>query len=76
MMDTVRKVDEGEMDWRAYYLREVYPRLNLPLAQYPLLSLAERAGRRPLGDHALVMLVGLDRYGKIDDAGLAARDCG
>ncbi len=63
-------IDEGEMDWRAYYLRDVYPRLNLPLAQYPLLSLDARAGDRPLGDFALVMLVGLTGTGKSTTLGL------
>ena len=53
------------MDWREYYLREVYPRLRPPLAEkYPLVSLVERDGRRPLGSQALVMLVALTGTGK------------
>jgi len=63
-------VDGGAMDWRDYYLREVYPRLNLPVARYSLVSRVERAGRRPLGDHALVMLVGLTGTGKSTTLGL------
>lgn len=53
------------MDWRDYYLREVYPRLDIPLAdKYPLASLLPRAGFRPLGDQALLMLVALTGTGK------------
>lgn len=53
------------MDWRAFYLREVYPRLDIPLAeQYPLVRLVARAGFRPLGDQALLMLVALTGTGK------------
>jgi len=50
---------------RAYYLREVYPRLALPLAEkYPLVSLSAAAGRRPLGEQPLLMLVALTGTGK------------
>ena len=53
------------MDWREYYLREVYPRLDIPLAEkYPLASLLPRAGFRPLGGHELMMLVALTGTGK------------
>ena len=53
------------MDWREYYLREVYPRLDIPLAEkYPLASLFSRAGFRPLGDQTLLMLVALTGTGK------------
>ena len=59
------------MDWREYYLREVYPRLDLPLAEkYPLLSLDARVGHVPLGDLALVMLVALTGTGKSTALGL------
>lgn len=53
------------MDWREYYLREVHPRLDTPLAEkYPLASLLPRAGFRPLGDHGMLMLVALTGTGK------------
>ena len=53
------------MDWREYYLREVYPGLDIPLAEkYPRASLLPRAGFRPLGDCALLMLVALTGTGK------------
>lgn len=53
------------MDWREYYLREVQPRLDLPLAEkYPLVSLAAGDGRQALGQRALLMLVALTGTGK------------
>lgn len=53
------------MNWREYYLREVYPRLELPLAEkYPLASLIEGDGWAPLGCQALLMLVALTGTGK------------
>ena len=53
------------MDWRDYYLREVHPRLAIPMAeQYPLASLVQREGRRSLGEHTLLMLVALTGTGK------------
>ena len=53
------------MDWRDYYLREVHPRLAIPLAEkYPLASLVQREGRRSLGEHTLLMLVALTGTGK------------
>lgn len=53
------------MDWRDYYLREVRPRLDMPLAQkYPLVSLDGGDGFRPLGEQALLMLVALTGTGK------------
>lgn len=60
------RIDDGKkMDWRDYYLREVYPRLDPPLAeQYPLVSLVEGDGFRPLGEQALLMLVALTGTGK------------
>ena len=53
------------MDWRDYYLREVLPKLDLPLAErYPLVSLAGGDGFLPLGEKALLMLVALTGTGK------------
>ena len=53
------------MDWRDYYLREVQPRLDTPLAEkYPLASLVGGDGFRPLGEQALLMLVALTGTGK------------
>lgn len=53
------------MDARAWYLREVYPRLRLPLeGRYPAVSLEDAAGSRPLGAQPLVMLVALTGTGK------------
>lgn len=53
------------MDWRDYYLREVCPRLDMPLAQkYPHVSLVGGDGFRPLGECALLMLVALTGTGK------------
>jgi len=53
------------MDWRDYYLREVCPRLDTPLAQkYPHVSLLGGDGYRPLGEQALLMLVALTGTGK------------
>lgn len=53
------------MDWRDYYLREVQPRLDLPLAEkYPLVRLVGGDGFRPLGEQALLMLVALTGTGK------------
>ncbi|MCY3864992.1 MAG: hypothetical protein OXG68_06080 [Chloroflexi bacterium] len=53
------------MDWRDYYLREVRPGLELPMAQkYPHVSLVGGDGFRPLGECALLMLVALTGTGK------------
>ena len=53
------------MDMREYYLREVYPRLELPLAaKYPLVTLVDRAGYHSLSEHPLLMLVALTGTGK------------
>ena len=53
------------MNWRDYYLRELRPRLDLPMAEkYPLASLVQREGAKPLGEHALLMLVALTGTGK------------
>ena len=53
------------MDWRDYYLREVQPRLDLPLAEkYPLVSLDGGNRFGPLGEQALLMLVALTGTGK------------
>ena len=53
------------MNPREYYLREVYPRLDLPLAEkYPLASLLPREGMRPLAAQPLLMLVALTGTGK------------
>lgn len=64
-MDAAKDADCAKMDPREYYLREVYPRLELPLAEkYPLASLTPRAGLRPLGAQPLLMLVALTGTGK------------
>lgn len=56
---------DARMDWRDYYLREVYPWLDLPLAEkYPLASLVGGEGWLPLGERALLMLVALTGTGK------------
>lgn len=53
------------MSAREYFLREVHPKLVLPLTEkYPSVSLFERAGRHPLGKHRLLMLVALTGTGK------------
>ena len=53
------------MDAKRYYLREVYPRLDLPLAEeYPLVSLIGGAGFHGLGQHDVRMLVALTGAGK------------
>lgn len=53
------------MDRRDYYLREVRPRLDMPLAQkYPHVRLVGGDGFRPLGECALLMLVALTGTGK------------
>lgn len=50
---------------REYFLREVYPKLRLPLAEkYQLVSLFDGAGRHPLAEHPLLMLVALTGTGK------------
>ena len=65
MMDAAREDGGRKMDWRDYYLREVHPRLDLPLAEkYPLASLAPRGRTSPLGERALLMLVALTGTGK------------
>lgn len=64
-MDATQKNGDRMIDWREFYLREVYPRLDIPLAEkYPTASLSPRAGFRPLGDQALLMLVALTGTGK------------
>ncbi len=53
------------MDWRDYYLREVQPRLAIPMVEkYPLVGFVQREGWRPLGSYALLMLVALTGTGK------------
>ena len=53
------------MHWRDYYLREVQPRLAIPMAEkYPLVGFVQREGWRSLGNHALLMLVALTGTGK------------
>ena len=48
-----------------YYIRQVLPRLDtVPLRHCPAISLAPRADSKPLGDCALLMLVGLTGCGK------------
>ncbi len=64
-MDAAKDDDGAMMNPREYYLREVYPRLDLPLAEkYPLASLVPRAGLRPLPAQPLLMLVALTGTGK------------
>ncbi len=65
MMDADRDDDGSTMDRRDYYLREVRPRLDMPLAhKYPHVSLVGGDGFRPLGECALLMLVALTGTGK------------
>ncbi len=53
------------MDAREIYLREVYPRLMPPVSErYPLISLRQQPGTKPLGYQALLMLVALTGTGK------------
>ena len=53
------------MDWRDYYLREVYPRLHILLRErYPLVSLDERSDMSSLADRQVFMLVALTGTGK------------
>ena len=55
----------AEMNAKAFYLREVYPQLNLPLRErYPLARLTDDDGWHALADHDLVMLVALTGAGK------------
>ncbi len=63
-----------------YYMRRVLPRLdNRPLQRYPAISLVPSADSRPLGDCALLMLVGLTGCGKsttlaqLDAGGIPSR---
>ena len=64
-MDAAKDDDDAMMNPRDAYLREVYPKLDLPLAdQYPLASLVPREGMRPLGAQPLLMLVALTGTGK------------
>ena len=64
-MDATYEIGDCMTDWRDYYLREVYPRLDIPLAEkYPTASLLPRAGFHPLSDQALLMLVALTGTGK------------
>ena len=50
---------------RHFYLRQVYPKLAIPLAEwYPQVSLEPRVGHRSLGEHPLVMLVAFTGTGK------------
>ena len=52
------------MTARDFYLDQVYPQLDIPLAQYPLVSLAPLAGYYALGQQPLVMLVAFTGAGK------------
>ena len=52
------------MDMRAFYLHDILPRLQLPMADYPLVSLRDRADFHPLGEHPMLMLVALTGTGK------------
>ncbi|MCY3779548.1 MAG: hypothetical protein OXG78_04490 [Chloroflexi bacterium] len=65
------------MQARDFFLREVYPKLSLPLAEnYPLVSLFEGAGRHPLEEHPLLMLVALTGTGKTTALELLRRRLG
>lgn len=68
------------MNPRDYCIRQVLPRLDTcPLQRYPAISLLPRADSRPLGDCALLMLVGLTGCGKsttlaqLDSDGMPSR---
>lgn len=68
------------MNSHDYYIRQVLPRLdNCPLQRYCAISLVPRADSRPLGDCALLMLVGLTGCGKsttlaqLDAGGIPSR---
>ncbi len=64
-MDAALENGDCMMEWREYYLREIHPRLDIPLAEkYPSVSLLPRVGFRPLGDKVLLMLVALTGTGK------------
>ncbi len=63
-----------------HYIRQVMPGLDsCPLQRYPAISLLPRADNRPLGDCALLMLVGLTGCGKsttlaqLDGGGMPSR---
>ena len=65
------------MQAREYFLRELYPKLSLPLAEkYPLVSLLARDGWHPLGEHPLLMLVALTGTGKTTTLELLGRRIG
>ena len=65
------------MDARATYFRDVYPRLTPPVAErYPLVSLRPGPGRRPLGEHRLLMLVALTGTGKTTALDIVSRRLG
>ncbi len=58
-------LDGSVMDARAFYLNEVYPQLELPLAEkYPLVSLTQHDRYHALANHPLLMLVALTGTGK------------
>ena len=65
------------MDTREVYLRDVYPRLMTPLTErYPLVSLLPQAGRKPLGQHRLLMVVALTGTGKSTALEIVSRRLG
>ena len=65
------------MQARDFFLREVYPKLSLPLAEnYPLVSLTDGDGRHPLGEHPVLMLVALTGTGKTTALELLRRRLG
>ncbi len=65
MMNGVKERNGSEMNAKAFYLREVYPQLNLPLTErYPHARLTDDDGWHALADHDMVMLVALTGAGK------------
>ena len=65
------------MNAREIYLRDVYPRLMPPLTErYPLVSIKPQPGRKPLGGHALLMVVALTGTGKSTALDILSRRLG
>ena len=71
-------VGEGRnLSARETYLRDVYPRLAPPVSErYPLVSLLPQAGRKPLGQHRLLMVVALTGTGKSTALDIVSRRLG
>ena len=65
MMIAAMERNSVQMNAKEFYLREVYPRLSLPIAErYPRARLTDGDGWHALGEHDLVMLVALTGAGK------------